>query len=443
MDTPNPQQDMEVTAYYLRGRPGSFTDIVRADAMPAAQESRELRERECGNRVAGYALPARVLPAQRWWEYYAHSAVHSACCDAKARDIVGGEYTLGGDGVGQGTLDMAAEIIERSQETDALNDACRDWEVTGWADLECLPTRGGELHRLNHLDSWTVWPAQNEAAYIHTRDGKYQVYAPLGNKAMGLYQCAHINNNHWYKNTYYGVPDIVSAIIQIETAYSALQYNQNFFAREGGYRWLMLIGTPIGSGYDTTGEGDAKLIRTVNHHFTKSGKESDGDLLSIPIDTRTVTLHQLDSGMKDMDFPSLIKAHRDDILMRHGVPPLRAGIVETGALGGNVGQEQIRSYVENVVKPKQRRWSAFITQILRAWIDPRIEFEFNPIEIDQVATLALPLSTLFDRDLISRAEVRESLGKPDMDDGAAILSSELSATGEFAPDAKPVPGVTQ
>jgi hypothetical protein len=423
IDHTNPQQD--ITAYYLRGNPGNFTEFVRAEALTPPQESRELRERDCPNSIGGYKLPSRVLPAQRWWEYYTHSAVHSACCDAKARDVVGGDYTIDGDGVGEATIALAAEIIERSRENDALNDACRDWEVTGWADLECLPTRGGELHSLNHLDSWTVWPAQDEAAYIHMRDGKYNVYAPLGDKTMGLYQCAHINNNHWFQNTYYGVPDIVSAVIQIETAYAALQYNQNFFAREGGYRWLMIISTPIGS-MSAGNEGDAKLIRTVNHHFTKSGKDSDGDLLSIPVGDRTVELHQLDSGMKDMDFPALIRAHRDDILMRHGVPPLRAGIVETGALGGNVGQEQIRSYVENVVKPKQRRWSAYITRILRAWVDPRIVFTFNPIEISELRDIGYVVVSQFNNMLWSRKEAREALGMPDVDGGADVFVDEIN-----------------
>lgn len=441
MDTHSPQSETRLEVYYLRGKPGAFTQLINADALPMPpRETAELREQSFGQAIGGYKLPARVLPASRWWEYYQHSAVHAACVDAKARDVVGGEFTIEGEGVGQGRLDYSGEIIERSY--DALNDACRDWETTGWADLECLPTRsGGELHSLNHLDSWTVWPAKDNAAYIHMRDGKYVVYSPLGERqGPGLYQCAHFNNNHWYKNTYYGVPDIISAIIQIETAYEALQHNQDFFARKGGYRWMMLIeSTTPGSE-----AGDPKLINSINYNYKEAGKDSNTDLLMIPLGNRKATLQRLDSDFKDMDFPALLERYRNDILMRHGVPPLRAGIVETGALGGNVGQEQIRSYVENVVKPKQRRWSAFITSILRAWVDPRIEFTFNPIEIDQVATLAQPLTTLFMADAVSRAELRDKLGLPDMDDGEPVMASMLDPGGLFGPDVPDEPqGVTK
>jgi len=431
-------EQIEVIAYYMRGEPGHFTELVRSEALAPPAETRELRERYFDNGIGGYALPGRVLPANRWWEYYLHSAVHSACVDAKARDVVGGGYsmTLGEDEESP-VLDAAAALIERS--LDALQDACRDWETTGWCALECLPTRGGELYALNHLDSWTVWPVKDNGGYIHTRDGAYIWYSNLGERVGGAYQLAYLNNNHWYKSTYYGVPDVMSVITQIETAYEALKHNQEFFARRGGYRWLLLLSTPLGT--PDTG-GTPKLVQTINEYVKKLGKESTSDMLIIPIGNATATLQRLDADFKDLDFPTLLDKFRNDILMRHGVPPLRAGIVETGALGGNVGQEQLRSYNDNVVRPKQRRWNAFITSILQTWFDPRIEFSFDPLEISELAQLAQPVTAMFDALLVSRNEARAIVGLPpaEMDDGADVFADELQPEPQPNPFAPPMQG---
>lgn len=416
--------------FWLRGEPGKFTDIVSAQQL-SAQDSRELREQSFQS-VGGYRLPSRVLPAQRWWDYYAHSAVHSGCCDTKARDIVGGGFTIepGRQAVSDALIEQMTGLVEDNIEQ--LNDACRDWEATGWCGLECLPTRGGnELAALNHLDSWTLWPIKDGGGVIHMRDGKWVRYSPLGAREPDAYQCAFLNNNHWYKSTYYGVPDIISAIIQIESSWEALRYNQEFFARRGGYRWLLTLRSTMPGGGDPGSEGDAKLVQTINYKYKQIGKDSASDMLIIPLGTREATLQRMDADMKDMDFPAMLERYRNEIIMRHGVPPLRLGIVETGSLGGNIGQEQLRSYNDNVVRPKQRRWGRFLTGILRSWFGVDVTLEFEGLEFDELAGMTAPAVNLFRSLVASRREVREILDLPDLDDGVDVWFDELQPDGPF------------
>jgi len=437
----NNQDELTLQAFYLRGDPGRFTEIMSADAMRPAAESRELREQTINTSIGGFQLPGRILPAGRWWEYYAHSAIHAACVDAKARDIVGGgfEITPGKQAVSAALIEHMTAFVEDHLE--ALNDACRDWEATGWAALELLPTRSGnELAALNHLDSWTVYPTKGGAGYIHMRDSRYVHYTNLGDKQPGAYQIAFLNNNHWYKNTYYGAPDIISAIIQIESAYEALKHNQEFFARRGGYRWLMTIESSGGLPGAESAQGDAKLVQKINYEVKQSGKNSDTDLLIIPLGSRKATLTKLDADMKDLDFAGLLERYGDDILMRHGVPPLRAGIVRTGQLGGSVGQDQLRSYNDNIVRPKQRRWGRFISSILRAWWDVDVTLTFTGLEFDEFNSMAYPISNLFSNLVINRREARELISLPDVDGGIDTFFDDLMPCVGGTPfDANAVP----
>jgi hypothetical protein len=423
-----------ITAYFLAGEPGRFTELVKAtDADPKGEPSAEQRETS-GAQVGGVRVAARIMDSNRWWEHYYHSVTHAACCNAKTRDIVGGGFTVdvpgGMPNVPDTTIAEIATVIDRS--LPAFEDAVRDWEVTGWCGLECLPALvGGKLHSLSHIDSWTLWPALDNQHAMHSRDGMRAVkYAMLGNREPGLYQLAWLNNLHWYKNTYYGVPDVVAVLTQIDTAWEALKHNRDFFARRGGYRWLMLLSSPVGS---PDPAGDPKLVQTINYQTTKVAKGSEADMVSIPIGSRTATLHKLDADVKDMDFAGLHVAYRNDILMAHGVPPLKAGIVETGSLGGNVGQEQLRSYRENVVDPKQRQWNRLVERIIREFWGVTVRFRFNSVELDDTALLALPITTLFKAEVMTRAEARAALGLPDVDDGVPTWAGDLGLSGEFNP----------
>jgi hypothetical protein len=401
--------------FFLRGEPGAFTEIVNsgmASGPVRMSPSQELRETQTGLRRGGQAVAPRILDSSLWWQYFEHSAAHNACCSVKARDVVGGGFRLDsperGPAVPQAVLDDIGECIDASLEE--LIDACRDWEVTGWLGLECQPAQdSSRLYRLNHIDSWTLWPRLDGQGYVHERDQRSTEFAPLGMVDPQRNMLAWLNNNHWFRSSFYGVPDVVSVLLQIETAWQALRYNLDFFARRGGYRWMLLLESPPGSALADAGS-DARLIRQINYTTRQTGKDGDADLVSIPIGSRKATLQRLDADVQDLDFGSLLQRYRDDILMAHAVPPLKVGIVETGALGGNLGQEQLRAYRDNVVAPKQRRWNRFLREVIRVWWGVDVRFEFAPVELDEFVQLAPQVVSLVMAGVIDRVEARGILG---------------------------------
>jgi hypothetical protein len=421
--------------YFLRGEPGQFTELVKAQAaggavgtqvsasadaptrIPARARSapplsQELRETQAGVRRGGHPVAPRIIDAALWWQYFERSAAHNACSSVKARDVVGGGFVVDsperGPAVPPAVLDDIGERIDASLEN--IADACRDWEVTGWIGLECQPAQDrARLYKLNHIDSWTLWPRLDGRGYVHARDQRAAEFVPLGAVDPRRNMLAWLNNNHWFRSSYYGVPDIVSVLLQIETAWQALRYNLDFFARRGGYRWMLLLESPPGSLSPDAGS-DAKLIRQINYTTRQVGKDSDADLVSIPIGSRKATLQRLDAEVQDLDFGALLERYRNDILLAHSVPPLKVGIVETGALGGNVGQEQLRAYRDNVVAPKQRRWNRFLREIIRVWWGVDVRFAFRPVELDEFALLAPQVVSLVGADVITREEARAILG---------------------------------
>lgn len=427
--------EAEIIALQLYGEPGSFTELVPVYKQETWKPAPSLEQRETRGMTIGgrrVALRPGGWDPRKWWDFYAHSAVNASCVNAKARDIVGGGFTITSPTASEPLLDEMRRCCKRS--LSSFTDACRDNEATGWAGLEVLPDLSGQhIYRFNHIDSWTLWPVLDEHYYVHRRNDKAVLYSDETLREPGTYQLLWMNNLHWWENTYYGVPDSVSVTIQIDSIWEALLFNREFFRRRGGYRWLLLLNDQPGSTAMGFGTSDAQIIKEINYAITKSGRASSADMLTVPLGTRTAMLHKLDADAKDLDFPTLLKAFRDDILMAHNVPPLKAGIVETGALGGNIGQQQLEAYRDNVVAPKQRLWNEAISRMLGAWYGVEVDFHFNEIEIDQFAALAYPISNLFQNQIIFRAEARQRLGLSDVDEGEPVWFNELLPPVESFP----------
>lgn len=423
-------ETIQITGYMLQGDPGRFTDLVKIDADPKSQPSQELTSGGSGGtQIDGVRCASRVLDGQKWHEFVLHSHVHKSCCEVKAEDTVGLGYDLTPLQGNATNLSSAMEsdirlVMARSVE--ALVTAAKDAEKTGYCGLEIVPTLNGrELYRLNHIDSWTLWPSLDLQWYMHKRgEGQARRFTPLGVRDPKFHQLAWLNNEQWFKNTYYGVPDITSVLIQIDAVWEALNYNRDFFKRRGGYRWMLLLSSPQDRGNAGT---DASLITHINYATRNIGKDSETDMLMIPLGDRTARLERLDADAKDLDFAGMMKSFNGDILAAHRVPPEKIGMGEAGSLGGNLGQEQIQVYADSVIRPKQRRWNALMTQILYHWYGVWIDFKFQPIRINEVALMASPAKLAFESMLVSRTEARAMIGLPpaEIDAGREVFADEL------------------
>lgn len=406
--------------------------LARFEAeMQKADDSKsgEQREAQYGVTVGGVKCAKRVYSAAKWWDAMQKSTVNATCAAVKAEDICGGEFRFS-DELSDKQRDEFTAIIENGQQD--LVDAARDAEATGWANFECVPLAGGGLSRINHLPSHTCWVDLAVERVAHTFDGQAShttIYPLLSKASARETQCAWLNNNHYPYNTYYGVPDSWTVLTQIETVWAGINWNRDFFNKNGGYSWLMILKSPPGQ-IDETHDG--AILDVIDAHI-KDARGSNADLLSIPIGNHTIELHKLSADNKDIDFKGLIDLFTADIQSAHRVPDSVLGRHVPGALGGTTIDEEHDNYLKRVIKPKQRRWAKLINSMFYTYYGVVSGFHWGGEETIDIKDLAVPVRELYVAGLIRHGEAREMIGQEIDERFGDCYYDELHMPNEPAP----------
>jgi len=172
----------------------------------------------------------------------------------------------------------------------------------------------------------------------------------------------------------YGSPDFLQAMPAIALNTLIDEYNLNFFANNAIPSYAVII----------SGEAPAEFEDVIKEHFRTHirGQSHKTLTLSLP-DGATMKFEKLSTEIKEASFKLLRKDTRDEILQAHAVPPVIAGIIETGSLGGNVGQEQITAYKNQVVDPLQRKYIRPLQLILNKIVgDSKYQITFKTYDIE-------------------------------------------------------------
>ena len=61
----------------------------------------------------------------------------------------------------------------------------------------------------------------------------------------------------------------------------------------------------------------------------------------------------MSTDVKEASFRLFRKDNRDEVMIAHGVPGYRIGIIETGSLGGSTARESTEIYKRSVIDPRQ------------------------------------------------------------------------------------------
>jgi len=122
-------------------------------------------------------------------------------------------------------------------------------------------------------------------------------------------------------------------------------------------------------------------------------------------------------AFKDLAFPEITKATRQDILMHFGVPGPVLGYTDTGALGADTFSAALRVYQSQTLDPHRKRLERFFNQLARRWPGVQVTIE-SPVEDDIAAIEKRRLDEL-DRGVLSRKEYRmlnayEDDGQPEV-----------------------------
>jgi len=409
----------------------------------------------------GYGLFDVITPPYNMYElasYYDTSFANHAAIDAKVENVVGLGYRFDitdrtmlrfETNDDQGAVDRARRRIERMklemrEWLESLNDddsfttsmekVYTDLQATGNGFLEVGRTVTGEIGYIGHIPSTTV-------RIRRLRDGFVQI---IGQKVVYFRNFGATNANPMTTdtrpneiihikeysplNTYYGIPDIISAVSSLIGDSLAAQYNIDYFQNKGAPRYIITV-----KGAKLSADAEDKMFR-----FLQSGlKGQNHRTLYIPLPGDTdnnkveFKMEPVETAIQEASFERYRKQNRDDILVAHQVPISKLGGSDSGAIAAAMSQD--RTFKEQVARPAQAQLEKVINKIIKEKTDI-LSLKFNELTLTDEIAQSQIIERYVKTQVITPDEARELIDMPPRADGEG--NAPFSMTPRQATDAR-------
>ena len=427
-----------------------------ANAMPAGETSASKQINPGTVYRNGYGLFDVITPPYNMYElanFYDTSFANHAAIDAKVENIVGLGYRFDltdttalrfessddQEKVGRARKRIERMKIELRDWLENLNDedsftkimekVYTDLQATGNGFIEVGRNIEGQIGYIGHIPATTI-----RVRRLH--DGFLQI---IGNKIVYFRNFAASNPNpvtadprpneiihikeYSPLNTFYGVPDIVSALPSLVGDHLASQYNIDYFENKAVPRYIITL-----KGAQLSGDSEDKMFR-----FLQTGLKSQSHrTLYIPLPGDTdqnkveFKMEPIENGVQDGSFKEYRKQNRDDILIAHQVPISKLGGSESG-LAAALSQD--RTFKEQVARPAQHHLEKVISKIIKEQTDI-LELKFNELTLTDEIAQAQILEKYVKSQIMLPNEAREILDLPQREGGDEPLELNARAAAD-------------
>ena len=392
----------------------------------------------------GYGMFDVITPPWNLYElanYYDTSFANHAAIDAKVENIVGLGYDFEVSDrtmlrletvMDEGQRDRARNRIERAKIElrdwlETLNDddsfthtmmkVYTDYEATGNGYLEIGRTVTGEIGYVGHIPSVTMRVRRLRDGYVQIIGQKVVYFRNFGasnpNPITNDTRPNEIIHFKQYSplNTFYGIPDIMSAIGSLHGDQLANQYNIDYFGNKAVPRYVVTL-----KGAKLSEDSEEKMFR-----FLQTGlKGQSHRTLYIPLpgdsDGNKVEfkMEPIENGVQEASFKEYRKQNRDDILVAHQVPLSKLGGTDASNIAAALAQD--RTFKEQVARPMQRNLEKMINKIIKEKTDI-LEFKFNELTLTDEIAQSQILERYVKTQVLTPNEARQQLGLPQRPDG--------------------------
>jgi PBSX family phage portal protein len=392
----------------------------------------------------GYGMFDVITPPWNLYElanFYDTSFANHAAIDAKVENIVGLGYDFH---VSDKTMMMleandntsarekARKRIERMKIElrdwlETLNDeesftsvmmkVLTDYEATGNGYLEIGRTIRGEIGYVGHIPATTMRVRRLKDGFVQIIGQKVVYFRNFGAKNTSPVTADPRPNEiiHFKQysplNTYYGIPDIMSAVSSLHGDQLASQYNIDYFSNKAVPRYVVTL-----KGAKLSSEAEDKLFRFLQTNL----KGQSHRTLYIPLpgdsDTNKVEFEMkpIENGVQEASFNEYRLRNRDDILIAHQVPLSKIGGSDASNIAASLSQD--RTFKEQVARPMQRNIEKLISRIIKEKTDI-LELRFNELTLTDEITQSQILERYVKTQIMVPNEAREVLGLPQRSDG--------------------------
>jgi len=310
------------------------------------------------------------------------NAYHARCCDVKAKDTAGLGFILNPQ-VDSPSEEKKKEIddfltVQKPSITVLFSRMQKDYEAIGYGAMEftrvgSVPT--GAPKSLHHIPAHTIRIHKDGNKFAQIRGLRTRWFKRINYEKdidcnsgteheLGSLdpkdRATEIlwNTDYTTRSDYYGLTCVAPAIGAIYGDLGRRDYNIAFFSNFGVPAYAVFISGDFDPGKEDA-EGKTELEITISEHLKELIKYPHSTLvLSIP--TRVagegkvkIEFVPLSTDVKEASFRLFRKDNRDEVMIAHGVPGYRIGIIETGSLGGSTARESTEIYKRSVIDPRQ------------------------------------------------------------------------------------------
>ena len=292
-----------------------------------------------------------------------------------------------------------------------------DLESTGNAYMEIGRTVTGEIGYIGHIPSTTMRVRRIRDGFMQIVGGRIVYFRNFNaTNANPVTDDPRPNEVIHFKaysplNTFYGVPDILSAYLSLKGDQLAAQFNIDYFENKAVPRYIVVV-----KGARLDSESEDRLFR-----FLQTGlKGQNHRTLYVPLPADQegnkieFEMMPIEANVQEASFEKYHQKNRDDILMAHQVPLSKLGGVDAGGLAAALAQD--RTFKEQVTRPAQRYIEKMVNKIIKTKTD-LIELKFNELTLTDEISQSQIIERYIKTQVITPNEAREQIGLPHRPDG--------------------------
>ena len=366
---------------------------------------------------------------------------HNKCIAIKAADVVGKGYRIElieGYSKDDSQLKRLQEFVEQAPEAGrTFGQIISNWVIdrltTGNGALEIARDIKRMPVLLAHIPFYTLRPHEDGKRWCHIVGSEKVWFKRFGveqnfNKRTGEEQSgfdrdssAHgliLLQRYTSLSSYYGIPEIISAVSAIMGHKFAADYNLQFFQNNAIPRYAIIV---------RGGKLTTELKSKIKNYFTREIKGNAHSTLFFEIPAIEIGMPSIEIEFKELDVrekESSFKLYNRDliqeILVANGVPPYKIGIAIQGSLGGNLGEELIENYANTEIEPLQTEAEDLFYLVTKE-IAPNYILRWNDLDIKNEEKLCKINTEYVGKSIMSLNEAREMIGLSNVGDAGDKL----------------------
>jgi PBSX family phage portal protein len=297
-----------------------------------------------------------------------------------------------------------------------------DLESTGNAYLEVGRTATGKVGYLGHIPATTMRIRRHRDGFVQVVYNRYTFFRNFGDTETPdqIGTDPQPNEVIHFKvfspsNTYYGIPDILSAKNALAGDEFAQRFNLDYFENKAVPRYIITV-----KGAKLTADAERKLLeffqtglRGRNHRTLYIPLPSDGENARVEFN-----MEPIEAGVQDSSFKNYAVENRDRILLAHRVPVSKLGMPANVSLAN--AKDADKTFKEQVCRPRQEELEYKINKIIEEITDAFV-LRFNELALTDEETQSRIDDRYLKDQVILPNEVRARKGLPPISTGDTVL----------------------